>query len=204
MIGANARSAIGALDANSAGFNAPLFNSLVHRLDTGARCVVLDLGAARTQTVSLFSRYRCRLDIADLIDGVEQLNDEPDPKRLRDAVEALLPTPHVEAADAVLCWDILNYLERPALTALMSGVAARTRPGTLVHALIVYSDTRMSARPGQIVPLEDNSLMDIAASRSEREAPRYATSDLTSCMQGYALERAMLLSNGMQEMLFRR
>ncbi len=184
-------------------FNAPLFRSLVQRLDTGERCVVLDLGAARTQTVSLFGRYGCRLDIADLIDGVEQLNAEPDPECLQDRAEALLPVPHAEAADAVLCWDILNYLDRPALTALMSRVAARSRPGTLVHMLIVYAETHMPACPGHIVPQEDHSLLDVAVSRGEREAPRYTPCDLTDCLHGYALERAVLLTNGLQEMLFR-
>jgi len=184
-------------------FNAPLFRSLMQRLDTGERCIVLDLGTARTQTVSLFGRYGCRLDIADLLDGVERLNAEPDPQRLQDEAEALLPVPHAEAADAVLCWDILNYLDRPALTALMSRVAARARPGTLVHMLIVYADTHMPARPGHIVPQEDHSLLDIAVARSEREAPRYTPCDLTDCLHGYSLERAVLLTNGMQEMLFR-
>jgi len=184
-------------------FNAPLFKSLIDHLATDKRCVVLDLGPAHTQTVELFSRYRCRLDIADLGDDVGQLNNETEPDRLRELAEWLLPTAHAEAADAVLCWDIFNYLDRPALTALMSRVAARAGPGTLVHALIVYADTHMPERPGHFVPQEDLSLLDVAVRHHEREAPRYAPTDLTDCLHAYTMERAMLLSNGMQEMLFR-
>jgi len=184
-------------------FNAPLFRTLIDHLDTDRRCVVLDLGTAHTQTVRLFSRYRCRLDIADLVDGVGKLNAETEPDRLREVAETMLPTRHAEAADAVLCWDILNYLERPALTALMSRVAARTKAGTLVHALIVYAETHMPELPGQFVPQEDLSLLDVSARRHERKAPRYAPTDLTGCLHAYTMERAMLLSNGMQEMLFR-
>lgn len=183
-------------------FNAPLFSKLVRRLDTDRRCVVLDLGAARTQTVALFGRYRCRLDVADLCGGLDALNAETDPRMLREAAEALLPARHGEAADVVLCWDILNYLERPALTALMSRVATRARAGALVHTLIVYSDTHMPAQAGHFIPQEDCSLTDVAVYRHEREAPRYAPIDLTNCLNGYSLERAMLLSNGMQEILF--
>jgi len=184
-------------------FNAPLFRSLIDHLDTDKRCVVLDLGTAHTQTVELFSRYRCRLDIADLVDGVGWLNAETEPHGSREVAEQLLPTPHAEPADAVLCWDIFNYLERPALSALMSRVAARSRPGTLVHALIVYAETHMPERPGHFIPQEDLSLLDVSVRRHEREAPRYAPTDLTDCLHAYSLERAMLLSNGMQEMLFR-
>lgn len=184
-------------------FNAPLFRSLVQRLDNNRRCVVLDLGAAHTQTIATFGRFRCRLDIADLTEGLDKLNSEPDPRQLRDRAEAMLPTPHGEAADAILCWDVLNYLDRPALRTLMACVAARAGPGTLVHALIVYSDTHMPDQPGLFVPQEDQSLVDVSVFRHERPAPRYTPYDLSECLPGYTLDRAMLLSNGMQEMLFR-
>ena len=54
-----------------------------------------------------------------------------------------------------MCWDLLNYLQRPALKALMARVAARSRPGTLVHALIAYSAPRMPARPDRYAALPD-------------------------------------------------
>lgn len=184
-------------------FNAPLFQTLLDRLDSAKRCVVLDLGTAHTQTVALFGRYRCRLDIADVVDGLDSLNAEADPRLQLHAAEALLPKAHAEPADAVLCWDILNYLDRPAMKALMARVAARSRPGTVVHTLIVYSDTHMPATAGHFVPQQDNSLLDVAIRRDERPAPRYAPTDLTDCLRGFSMERAMLLSNGMQEILFR-
>lgn len=184
-------------------FNAPLFRSLVERLDSDERCVVLDLGAARAQTIELFGRYRCRLDIADLTDGVDELNAETESDRLYAAAERMLPVPHGEEADAVLCWDIPNYLGRPALSALMSCIAERTRAGGLVHMLIIYSETHMPERPGHFVPQQDQSLLDVSIDRHVRKAPRYAPTDLTDCLPAFSMERAMLLSNGMQEILFR-
>ena len=53
-------------------FNAPLFHSLVAGLGEDRRWVILDLGSARPQTVSLLSRFRCRLDIVDLADSLER------------------------------------------------------------------------------------------------------------------------------------
>ena len=49
--------------------NAPLFRSLVERLQEGERAVILDLGPAQPATISLFSQFRCRLDIADIAEG---------------------------------------------------------------------------------------------------------------------------------------
>ena len=94
--------------------NAPLFHSVIERMENVGRVVVLDLGTARTETIALFGRFRCRLDIADLADGIDAVNaTEPTPKALRDRVEALLPARRREPTDLVLCWDLLNYLNRP-------------------------------------------------------------------------------------------
>lgn len=182
--------------------NAPLFASLIERLHAGGRCVVLDLGAARTETLALFGQFRSRMEIADLADGIERFQVEAEPEELRDQAEKLLPRGG-PPADVVLCWDLLNYLPRPALAAVMSAVADRVRSGALVHALIVYSSRTMSARPGCFVPVDEQRLIDVAPQREQRDAPRYSPEDLAQCMPNYRVERGRLLRNGMQEFLFR-
>ena len=54
------------LTAAPEGLNAPLFHSLIQRMEGGGRWIVLDLGAARSNTINAFGRFRCRLDIVDL------------------------------------------------------------------------------------------------------------------------------------------
>ena len=189
--------------AGAEALNAPLFASLIERLQsTGERCVVLDLGAARTETIALFGQFRARLDIVDLAQNLDQL-DEEDSELLRPRAERLLPPRQSEAADVVLCWDLLNYLKRPALSAVMAAAAERAKPGALAHALIVYSSKKMSVKPGCFVPLDEQRLINVAPPQAERDAPRYSPEDLVNCMHGYTVERARLLRNGMQEFLFR-
>jgi hypothetical protein len=183
--------------------NAPLFHSLVDRLADGGRFVVLDLGAARTETVRLFGQYRCRLDIAELADAVDMLNAEESPRRLRELAEAALPGRRRESTDLILCWDLINYLKRPALTAVMEAIAIRSRPGSLAHALVYYSARRMPQRPSCFVPLDEQRIANVGAVQPERDAPRYSPEDLAICMPRYAVDRARLLKNGMQEFLFR-
>ncbi len=183
--------------------NAPLFHSLVDRMHDDARWVILDLGAARSETVHLFSQFRCRLDIAALAEAIDALNAEQDPKALRDLAEAALPPKRDEPTHVVLCWDLLNYLTRPALTVVMDAIATRGRRGTLVHALVVYSEAKMPARPGCIVPLDEQRLAILSTAPAVRPAPRYTPEDLARCLPRYTVERARLLRNGMQEFLFR-
>jgi hypothetical protein len=183
--------------------NAPLFRGLMEHMLDDSRRVVLDLGPPRPETVATLGRFRCRLEMAGLAEELDSLNASADPDERRAALEALLPPRREEAIDVVLCWDLLNYLERPALSALMGQVVQRLRPGSLVHALIAYSTPRMPARPARIVPTEDHRLHYLALTAEEKASPRYSPDDLARCMPGLAVERAMLLKNGMQEFLFR-
>jgi hypothetical protein len=183
--------------------NAPLFRRLVESLSVERRSVVLDLGPVRSETVALLTPYRCRLDIADLAEGLEALNQEPDPALMRERVEALLPPPRQEPVDILLCWDLLNYLQRPAIIALMTSLSGRMRPGAFAHLLIVYSGTSMPARPSRFAPLPDGRLVETPTTDARRNAPRYSPEDLGKCLRGLRSESATLLRNGMQEFLFR-
>lgn len=151
----------------------------------------------------MFGGCRCRLEIVDLAEDLAMLSAAEGPEQLDAALGALLPPHRGETTDVVLCWDLLNYLERPALAALMSAIRVRLAPGSLVHAFIVYSTPLMSARPARIVPGDDRRLRFVPQSAAETKAPRYTPDDLARCMPGYTVERAMLLKNGMQEFLFR-
>ena len=183
--------------------NAPLFHSLLQRLEGGKRWIVLDLGSARSDTIRTFSRFRCRLDVVDLADELDSLREVTDPRALRQRIEAALPRRGTEATDIVLCWDLINYLSQPALTAVMESIAMRCRSGALAHGLVYYSTRTMPARPGCFVPVDDQRLANMAQPGPERPAPRYSPEDLARCMPRYTVERGCLLRNGMQEFLFR-
>lgn len=189
--------------ADDALLNVPLFHSLVERLDDDERHVILDLGPPQSGTVALFSRFRCRLDIADLAADLPAMQAASEAPSSRAVFAAMLPPAQQEPADVILCWDLLNYLDRPEMTALMAELAKRGKPGTLVHALVVYSARTMPVQPNRYAPVDDHSLQLIAKSQETQPAPRYSPEDLDLCTPGFKLERAMLLRNGMQEFLFR-
>jgi hypothetical protein len=183
--------------------NAPLYQSLVQRLHAGGRWVVIDLGAPRSATIAAFGRFRCRLDIVQLVDGLDALNGESDPRRLRQCAEGLLLPRRDEPADVVLCWDLINYLKPPALTVLMDCIALRCKRGALAHGLVYYSARSMPPTPSTFVPVDDQHLAQVMKPPGERPAPRYSPEDLARCMPRYSVERGRLLRNGMQEFLFR-
>jgi len=186
----------------TATISAPLLRSLVDRLADDRRWVILDLGAARPETLDLLSGYRCRIDIADLTEEIERYGTAAGSETLLSDI-VLPPVRNPEPADMVLCWDLLNYLDRSALSRLMTQIAARCRAGALVHALIVYSERDMHDQPGRYAPVDAGTLLDVARSDGRRHAPRYSTETLTLAMPDYTVERVRLLANGMQEYLFK-
>jgi len=188
---------------DTAPLNAPLFHTLLERLDDGQRAIVLDLGPARTETLALFGQYRCRMEIADVPAGLDELLADQEPDELDARIETLLPAPRKDPVDLVLCWDVLNYFERPALKTLMRAIAARGQPGTLIHALIVYAASEMPARPNRYAAVDEQHLVATPVTGQIRPSPRYTPEDLALCMPDFKMVRAMLLRNGMQEFLFR-
>jgi len=164
---------------------------------------VLDLGAVRSATIRAFGGYRCRLEFVELADGLDALNGEIDPRRIRQCADKLLPARRTEAIDVVLCWDLLNYLNQPALTAVMECIALRCKRGALAHGLIYYSAKAMPERPTTFVPVDDQRIQQLTTPGRERPAPRYSPEDLARCMPRYTVERGRLLRNGMQEFLFK-
>ncbi len=189
-----------------AALHAPLFQNLVANLDESERHVVLDLGAASTEMLALLGRARCRVEISDFVHygGIDRLNKaEPGPELLQ-AAESVLPgrLPD-DAVDIALCWDLPNYLSLDALSALMNTIGDRARPGALAHALIFYSEPDMREHPGRFIPTRDGELVDCSKTSAKVTAPRYSPEALGKHSGNFVIDRARLLSNGMQEFLFR-
>ncbi len=185
------------------GLSAPLFHLLIQRLQSGGRWVVLDLGSVHSATLRAFAGFRCRLEFVELADGLDSLNGEIDARRIRQRADALLPARRTEPIDIVLCWDLINYLNQPALTAVMECIALRCKRGALAHGLVYYSAKAMPERPSTFVPVDDQRIVQHTALGRERPAPRYSPEDLARCMPRYSVERGRLLRNGMQEFLFK-
>jgi len=186
--------------------HAPLFQKLTTELDETERHVVLDLGAASTPMLALLGHARCRVEITDFVHcgGIDRLNTTESGPELAKAAESLLPTRLPDdAVDIVFCWDLPNYLTLDALSALMSAIGERARPGALAHALIFYAETDMREQPGRFVPTTDGELIDRSVKSTTVAAPRYSPEALGKNSGRFVIDRARLLSNGMQEFLFR-
>jgi hypothetical protein len=184
-------------------FRAPLFWNIAERLREGGRWVVLDLGPPRSGNVEFFSRFRSRLTIANVGAGLGDLNAAADASEAKQVVEALLPAHGPDPIDLVLCWDVLNFLKPPALSALMAQIATGLRRGASVHALMAYAATQMPAEPGSYAIRGEGELASSFAGEGTQNAPGYSTYHLLKMMPNFQVEKSVLLRQGLQEYFFR-
>jgi hypothetical protein len=115
----------------------------------------------------------------------------------------LLEFPADTRFDAVLAWDLLNYLERDEVAALARQLEHYCRPGALLFALISILKT-IPDEPQRFRILDKETLAYESRSAAVRPCPRYAPAELNELLRGFQLDRSFLLRHGMQEYLFSR
>lgn len=195
--------AAGDVPARPESFRAPLFGTLLERMAEGGRWVVMDLGSSQPRVLERFAGYRCRMHIVDLPESLPRLAQTDSDGELLHHPAEVLPPDDGEPLDLVLCWDLINYCTPPMLQRLIAALRPRMHPRTLLHGLIVYTDTHMPDQPNSYGPEADDQLICIPASEQRIKAPRWTPKGLEKYMDGFRAEEAKLLNNGMQEYLFR-
>ena len=167
---------------------------------------MLDLGPPLAGNVKFFTALACRVRVADLhrslcAEPIESRRPEAMPALL----EQLLPLEPEDRYDAVLAWDVFDYMRIDQVKPLMARLAPRLRP----HAQVLVLASMQSQIPA--VPLRhrivDRDHLDSEAHGRDtdhsvmRPCPRYRQSDLVQMMPTLTVRRCYLLRNGIKEYL---
>jgi len=118
-------------------------------------------------------------------------------------LSGLLAFPADTRFDAVLAWDLLNYLDRHEMVVLARLLARFCRPGALLFALISILK-KIPAEPMRFRILDQERLSYETRTAATRPCPRYAPAELNELLRGFRPDRSFLLRHGIQEFLFAR
>lgn len=190
----------GGPDRHDEGTRAPLLAELLAPPADRRRRVIADLCALQPGVIDAVAGTRTRLVVLDLPERRARAST-----RWHRLDTGLAADHWREPLDAVLCWDLLNYLEADELAELAGAISARSAPHCRIHALIQYSAVDMPTEPGRMQLDADRSLLPAPGDASEaprRSAPRYSPKALEKAMPALRVDRTMLLGNGMQEFVF--
>ena len=172
---------------------------LLAELHPDRRLHILDLGPAIGANVAFWTeRYLCTVEVADVYPAIAA-GDDP----AAAAAAALPDDPAARPADVLLAWDLFNYLDRDRLRALGRRLAARTRPGGVLFAML-WTGKEIPIEPGRF-PIRDGGelLYGLDASRT-RPGPRYRPAEIAAMTPGFSADRNFLLRHGVQEYLLVR
>jgi hypothetical protein len=168
---------------------------------------VLDLGPPLAGNLKFFTALQCRLRVVDLYRSlVAEPIESRSPGAMRALVERLLPLEPDERFDALIAWDVFDYMRADQVEALMARVLPRLAPSAPVLVL-VSTRPQIPGTPARYRILDRESLQGERTAREGaqeplRPGPRYTQSDLAHMMPGLSVRRCYLLRSGIQEYLF--
>ena len=178
--------------------------ALLGSLHAESRPTVFDLGPPLAGNIAFLSALSCRVRIGDLH---RSLRAEPVENRKPEAMcalfERLLPLAAGERFDAILAWDVFDYLRPDQVSALMARLTPACSPAA--RALVLTS-TRLQipAAPLRYRILDRETLAVDGPREPARDGSRRAQPDVRRLMPGFAVRHSVLLRSGVQEYLFVR
>ena len=191
-------------EARPPGLRCQALKELLGVLRPGARHAVLDLGPPLAANVQYLAALSCRVRIADLhrslsVESVESRR----PEAVGALFDRLLPLAPGERFDALLAWDVFDYMRPDQVAILMGRLAPACPPETPVLVLASTGRT-IPATPLRYRILDLENLACEGPREPTRACPRYTQHDLGRMMPGFSVRRSVLLRSGVQEYLFAR
>ncbi len=165
--------------------------------------VVLDLGPVVGSNVSfLGEQLGCRLRVEDLYADIDRLTREQTLDTMPEMLAQRFQC-EPESLDAVLCWDVLDYLEKPAATVLARQVAGWLKPGGVV--LCFFSTV---ANPALVYPryviTDADHLQHRTSPAAHGRRTVYHNRDIERLFAGLGVTENFLLLNKTREVLLRK
>jgi hypothetical protein len=165
---------------------------------------VLDLGPAIGSNIAfLGERIDCKIHVKDLYADLERHAHEDALARFPELLETSFTEYGAESIDAVLCWDIFDYLAPPAAGVLAGTLIQVLRPGGALLALFGGGGTSERSYTRYVIEDERHLRYRIAPAACGRQRP-LQNRDILALFPGLNLFDSVLLKSGVREVLFRK
>lgn len=173
-------------------------------LTTRESPVLLDLGPVVGSNVSFFGeQLGCKIIVEDIYADIDRHVREDK----LDALPGFLAKRLTQAADSVdgiLCWDLLDYLNRAAGLALAGQLTRILRPDGALLAFFGTTQSTDAPRYTKYTVVDDTNLMyrPYAASRGRQAV--LVNRDIIRLFEGLRVADSFLLQHNIREILFRK
>jgi hypothetical protein len=165
--------------------------------------VLLDLGPVVGSNVSFFGeQLGCKIFVEDIFADIDRHVREGKLDELPEFLRKRFPQADGEV-DGILCWDLIDYLDRPAAKELATQLTRVLRPD---GALLGFfgSAASQESRYTKFIIVDDVNLRHRSYAASRGRQAILPNRDIIRLFPGLRVSDSFLLKNNLREILFRK
>src|SRR5260221_3377538 len=165
--------------------------------------VLLDLGPVVGSNVSFFGeQLGCKIFVEDIFADVDRPVREGRLEHLPEFLKKRFPQADGEV-DGILCWDLIDYLDRPAAQELATQLTRVLRPD---GALLGFfgSAPSQDSRYTKFIIVDETNLKHRSYAAARGRQTSLLNRDIIRLFPGLRVSDSFLLKNNLREILFRK
>jgi SAM-dependent methyltransferase len=165
--------------------------------------VLLDLGPVVGSNVSFFGeQLGCKIFVEDIFADLDRHVRNGTVDELPAFIHKRFPQAP-ESVDGVLCWDIVDYLDRPASQALAEEVTRVLRPDGALLGFFGTAQPR-DTRYTKYIVIDEVNLKHKSYQAARGRQAILLNRDILRLFSGLRVSDSFLLQNNLREILFRK
>jgi SAM-dependent methyltransferase len=165
---------------------------------------MLDLGPAIGPNIAfLGQRIGCKIHVKDLYGDLERHGTVEVGADFAELLQARFGEYDGDSIDAVLCWDVFDYLVPAAADALAATLDRVLRPGGALLAFFGAAATADRTYTRYVIEDESHLRYRVAPAPCGRQRT-LQNREILALFPGLTLSESVLLKSGLREVLFRK
>jgi len=192
----------------SAAVEDPLFATKALRkfltlLTANVSPVLLDLGPVVGSNVSFFGeQIGCKIFVEDIFADLDRHIREGKLDRLPDFLKGRFPQAS-GSVDGVLCWDLIDYLDKPSAQAVATELTRVLRPEGALLGFFATAQT-VETRYTKYIIVDEVNLKHRSYPAARGRQAALLNRDIIKLFGGLRVSDSFLLKNNLREILFRK
>jgi SAM-dependent methyltransferase len=184
-------------------FNTKALRKFLSCLTARESPVLLDLGPVVGSNVSFFGeQLGCKIFVEDIFADLDRHVREARLEALPAFMKKRFPQPDA-AVDGILCWDLIDYLDRPAAQELARELARVLRPDGALLGFFGTAKPR-DTRYTKFVIVDEMNLKHRYYPATRGRQAILLNRDIIKLFSGLHVSDSFLLQNNLREILFRK
>ena len=190
-------------DPDAGAFHSKGFARFLAALSGREAPVIVDLGPVVGSNVTFYGeRLGCKLFVEDLFADLERFAKSGRLEELPEHLSTRLT--HADASvDAILCWDLFDYLPRPAANTLARALVRVLKPGGALFGLFGTLSLE-TAHQTRFIIVDDGRLRHRTYPSTPSRRQVFQNRDIQKMFDGLTVSDSFLLKTNTREMLLRK